>query len=603
LTPFHRLPQQLFDELAAGSDGVEVVRALQTARHSKHLLLLRAVLDAAARYAPAQAAVAGLHASFEALGDLERVAPGAVTALISHPHVGAWAALCLRRLRGTGTSTGLDVGSGLEVVPIEVDLAHLGAVAAAVAVFAEASVDVVAPARAGSVALPTLGRLHVDAAPVPAPPWQLVTLYVNRAGVAIDGGTPVAVGVPPLNTPRWEAVRRLRVEAGGLPFEVALDDLDPYRDCHGLGASSRLAVSAYDEWHRHLADAWRILVTRHPARAEAVEAGLTVLVPISPAGRANATSATSADAVGAVALTPPVSGLSLAATLVHEFQHTKLSALFDLVPLFRPIDGQLFYSPWRDDPRPLAGLLHGVFAFFGVADFWRAERHHTGPTTALADFEFARILYQMKPAQRELLDSGRLTAAGARLARTLAATVDGWRQEPLSAEPQRLAADLATNHRAAWRLRNLIPDPAGVRAIAAAWRAGDPAPPVEPVRAELVTAADFTGTDLRLPLARWRATAGAADTWPAELRSASEADRHLARGDYPQASQAFLAEIGVPAAPTVGSAAAWAGLAVAAHRLGHRTLAERPELVRAVHDLLRPAVTPIDLAAWLTEPH
>ena len=52
-------------------------------------------------------------------------------------------------------------------------------------------------------------------------------------------------------------------------------------------------------------------------------------------------------------------------TLVHEFQHSKLSAMLDLVPLTDPDDHGRYFAPWRVDPRPLAGLLQGVYAFVG----------------------------------------------------------------------------------------------------------------------------------------------------------------------------------------------------------------------------------------------
>ena len=51
---------------------------------------------------------------------------------------------------------------------------------------------------------------------------------------------------------------------------------------------------------------------------------------------------------------------ALAAALVHEVQHSKLNAVIDIVPLVRPgVGHRRYYAPWRDDPRPPAGLLQG----------------------------------------------------------------------------------------------------------------------------------------------------------------------------------------------------------------------------------------------------
>ena len=31
---------------------------------------------------------------------------------------------------------------------------------------------------------------------------------------------------------------------------------------------------------------------------------------------------------------------------------------------------QKFYSPWREDPRPLSGLFHGIYVFSAIANFY-----------------------------------------------------------------------------------------------------------------------------------------------------------------------------------------------------------------------------------------
>jgi len=67
--------------------------------------------------------------------------------------------------------------------------------------------------------------------------------------------------------------------------------------------------------------------------------------------------------------------------MVHEFQHSKL------------------WAPWRTDPRPLGGLLQGVYAFLGVADTWRA----LAARPALGDLamrEFAEAREQVDVAAR-----------------------------------------------------------------------------------------------------------------------------------------------------------------------------------------------------------
>ncbi|MDV6287982.1 HEXXH motif-containing putative peptide modification protein [Streptomyces sp. UP1A-1] len=105
--------------------------------------------------------------------------------------------------------------------------------------------------------------------------------------------------------------------------------------------------------------------------------GRTAAVP--PAAPTVAVSASSGDSFGAMLISRPGSALALAETLVHEFQHSKLAALLHLFPLLDDDREERYYAPWRADPRHLTGLLHGAYAFTGVAGFWRdrlAEPEH-----------------------------------------------------------------------------------------------------------------------------------------------------------------------------------------------------------------------------------
>jgi len=52
-------------------------------------------------------------------------------------------------------------------------------------------------------------------------------------------------------------------------------------------------------------------------------------------------------------------------TVAHESQHLKFAALLDGVDLTMPGDGQRCYAPWREDPRPVVGLLQSAYAFLG----------------------------------------------------------------------------------------------------------------------------------------------------------------------------------------------------------------------------------------------
>jgi HEXXH motif-containing protein len=60
---------------------------------------------------------------------------------------------------------------------------------------------------------------------------------------------------------------------------------------------------------------------------------------------------------------------------VHENQHIKLSVLLDQMPVTHQsitlASGTCRSAPWRLDPRPVIGLLQGIYAYLGVTGFWR----------------------------------------------------------------------------------------------------------------------------------------------------------------------------------------------------------------------------------------
>ena len=66
----------------------------------------------------------------------------------------------------------------------------------------------------------------------------------------------------------------------------------------------------------------------------------------------------------------------MADALIHEMLHNRLFFILDRDEILDGVpDGEevgAFYSPWRDDLRPLSGLLHAVYVYIGVCRFWFA---------------------------------------------------------------------------------------------------------------------------------------------------------------------------------------------------------------------------------------
>jgi HEXXH motif-containing protein len=373
--PAHDIAAADFAALARGLGGPRVIRELWAGQHSKRLLMLRLLIE---KWPPA---VPGPDEAVAAIAEAEAEAPTAVRELLVDPMVGAWTAATVRRLRRDRSS--------------EADLGHFGAVAAVAALRAGTSAHLRARVHNGYLHLPTIGRLRVPG----GDGWVSITtlggrLRVNDIELDENGHEP----------------RRVLIAEGQPRLTVAMEDMDPYRDAYHVAAIDRVPDPDIDHW-RHLVNAgWQILTSQASERAFEIAAGLHCLVPLTKPEAQAARSATSTEAVGVIGLDLPRRPEDLAVALVHEFQHSKLAALLDIRQLYEDSD-RWFFAPWRADPRPIGGLLHGVYAFIGVADTWRTLCSDPA-TFPQAAREFAEARANVSDAVTTLAGSGLLTPAG-----------------------------------------------------------------------------------------------------------------------------------------------------------------------------------------------
>jgi HEXXH motif-containing protein len=66
-----------------------------------------------------------------------------------------------------------------------------------------------------------------------------------------------------------------------------------------------------------------------------------------------------------------ISNLRVAESILHEAMHLKLTLIEDLIPLIKPDTNSLYYSPWRNEERPAKGVLHGLFVFRAIREFYK----------------------------------------------------------------------------------------------------------------------------------------------------------------------------------------------------------------------------------------
>jgi uncharacterized protein len=313
-------------------------------------------------------------------------------------------------------------------------------------------VDLMTSVRDNAVVLPGLG-----AATLSLPALAPARIEVRDTAATIRAG-PVVLTLPEdpdRDAVGWASMRRMDLRCAGQELRVRLDDVDPYRDCYHIMVANRLPPDKVRRWEQVFNDAWALLVHHVPQQAEDLATGLRVLVPLAGTGEGPGVSATSCDAVGAFALTEPSNASELAATLVHENRHSRLAALHDIVPLCRATNTELYFAPWRNDPRPIGGLLHGVYAFAGVIGVWR-ELRRLPDLQLLSQARFAELREQVRHGIETLLRSDALTDAGRCFVEAVRSSVEEMLAEPVPEPVAAAARDALTGKLVAWRLRNAV---------------------------------------------------------------------------------------------------------------------------------------------------
>ena len=466
LAPF-RMPDRLFAELAAGGGSAAAVAFLERAERARRLLLLRTLLGHLDSLPTPLTPVAE---AWRVLKEAAEKSPEPVERLLLAPPTGGWISHMLRRVHGTATGP-----------PLWAEAGHLSALALSASLHAGTETAFDVPLTDGRLPLPGLGMVQL--------PEAGQGLAVGRATTAggeltVEGpgrtNGSVRVTCRPLTrregTGTWLPLRTLAHPRpdGGASVTVVLEDLDPYRDLDDHLPPARLDEDEAREWQRLFGEAARILArpgTPGPGRVD--PAMIRAIVPFGRTGVSPPplpfvqVSASSGDSFGGMLIVRPASAIALAETLVHELQHSKLAALLHLFPLLEDDRAERYYAPWRTDPRHLTGLLHGAYAFTGVAGFWRDRLTDalsagtlSAETVERAGYFFALRRLQSRLAVRTLLTSGRLTVQGRALVSGLARTLDGWLREEVPPAALGRARTAAALHRTEWRLRNVVPAPA-----------------------------------------------------------------------------------------------------------------------------------------------
>ncbi|RSM72810.1 HEXXH motif domain-containing protein [Kibdelosporangium aridum] len=565
----HRLDRSFFQEFHSGPISTASMGVLRASVHSQRRAMLLAVMHSL------QAVNAdtrdALERSWQILSAAEERDADAVEAILMHPPTGVWLVRALRELLGVSQHHELD---------------YLHSMAAAAAIRAKVACTLTVPVTFGTVCLPTVGS--VDA---PAGNTAQVHVTPNAALIYFDGvAEPISV-----TAAGFAARQTHRASARGIDLVVEIDDSNPYREFSDPTPAHRMTQTEWTHWHDLVDDAWDLLTLRHTAYAKELSAGLLTVAPIF-SGK-DVVGSSSHDAFGGIALSAKVSAATFAEVLVHEMQHSKLNALIDLVQVRREDDDQLWYAPWRDDPRPLTGLLHGIYAFVSVVEFWQVQRNFADASRE-ADYVFAYRRHQVRQAVRALRSSPDLTEISSDLVSGVADRIAACDTETLPDDLVDAVTLIEKDHWVTWRLRHVSPRPADIHRLETLWSAAEPAPALsttdEIAPFNRVVTGSARGTLLKTKVIDRHKFDQIVHS------GVNSADIMFAVGDYAGAQAAYVDRINASAADTD----AWAGLAVSLTpgTSAARAMSTTPEILLDLHNHLRAggdAPDPVELATWL----
>ncbi len=287
-------------------------------------------------------------------------------------------------------------------------------------------------------------------------------LVLPRLGIRL----PIATG--PVRLCR-AAPSVLRVEDRAGQTTVSLDRI-PADDCRvslpvGSAGSSRLLLHLHPalvpdhvamdvpvgpdkgaEQAALITAALRLIGEVDPRRGEQLEArSQWYATSLSPGLEIDPTRSVR-DLRGLMFLPAGSSRLRLAEALVQEYYQDLLHTRMELEKLLNFDDVPRFYSPWRNDPLPLAGLLHALYVLTGVAEFLLLAEATTGLSEEhglLRDRR--RLLVEQLRLGYAQVRLEHFTLAGQRLLTGLRAVIDRHERElnlPGDRLPEALVAHL-----------------------------------------------------------------------------------------------------------------------------------------------------------------
>ncbi len=294
--------------------------------------------------------------AWELLAAVERAGEAgtdALDAVLDHPFTRTWVLAALDAAREGGS----DAPEAAR---------RLTALAAAAVLRGGLDLPAEVAYRDGEVYLPTLGLLRLGE---PGTEGRAALHVTDEGYVVRDGRAEHRFG-PTAGDARWQPVRTWSPGPDAAP--VALEDLDPYRNCFARPPRLRLGAGEAEEWRGRLDRAWALLHEVVPDFARAASTGLTTLTPLAGGPRSGGWGEAGRHGPGALGVPYAAGVRETALALLTGRRRTQLRALTEVADLYA-LDGEWEHrSPWRERPVPVSRLLADVHERVAVEAYRRA---------------------------------------------------------------------------------------------------------------------------------------------------------------------------------------------------------------------------------------
>ena len=224
-------------------------------------------------------------------------------------------------------------------------------------------------AAATTIDLPSHFSLPKPAVAIVRPKAGPIEIAVHDGVIRLDGGAGI---IWPDGSIEVNDTGRLNLLPTPIAtgYGVRVEALEPSL----RGQFPWIDDSEYDAqiWTRRLDASAALLEACNPDMYAEMRRNLVVVVPTSSGPIARHSTGSNRDAWGAVS-TSLVGDPFFTDGLIHEHRHDLLNSIAMAAPLFEA-DGsatvERYYSPWRPEPRHVTGLLHAVFVFAEVCEFY-----------------------------------------------------------------------------------------------------------------------------------------------------------------------------------------------------------------------------------------